>query len=96
MSKELAFNQYYNLISYFDKLQIVGIHLKHLIENAKNDDDLNYLSQRIEEFNLMLADKLILNKISKEIIEMYDELEVSKDDIGIDENIIERIKIQLL
>ena len=95
MSKERAEIQYHKLVNYFDKLQILAIHIKYLIDNTKSEDDLNYLAERIEEFDLMLSDRLVLNKVSKEISVLYEELNVDMANISSDVDINNRIKNQL-
>ena len=96
MSKDHSLVQYYKLVEYFDKLEIVGIHLKHLINNTKTEEDLNYLADRIEEFHLMLTEDIVLRKISKEITFLYEDLEVDINNVTCDEDINNRIKSQLL
>lgn len=95
MSKEHALVQYYNLVDYFDKLEIVGIHLKFLIENAKTEEDRKYLADRIEEFHLMLTENIVLRKVSKEIHGMYEDLEIDINTVFSDEDINNRIKTKL-
>jgi hypothetical protein len=96
MSKDHALIQYYKLVEYFDKLEILGIHLKYLIENTKSEDDLNYIASRIPEFHLMLTDGFLLKKASKEITELYKECGVDINNISSDEDINNRIKTQLI
>lgn len=95
MSKDHALLQYRKLVDYFDKLEIVGIHIKHLIENAKTDEDLSYLSDRIQEFHLMLTEDIILRKVSNEIIDIYDELEIDINSVNSNEDINSRIKSKI-
>lgn len=96
VAKDHALVQYYKLVEYFDKLEILGIHLKYLIENTKSEDDLNYLASRIPEFHLMLTEDIILKKVSKEITELYKECGVDINNISSDEDINNRIKSQLI
>ena len=93
--KEHALFEYRKLINYFDKLEILGIHLKNLVDNAKTDEDLKYLTERISEFHLMLTEEIVLRKISKEINELYDELLIDINNVSSDEDINNRIKLQL-
>lgn len=87
--KKLILEQYQQIINSFDKMQIIAIYLKYIIDNVESDKDIFELDLDIPLItNQFTVDGDKIFRFQHEIDKLFNKLNINHDDLS-DERFIE-------